>query len=48
MGIRKFDGLNREPYLAKTCWVLEGAGFEEPEPIVGREKRRWNATIALC
>ena len=20
-------------YLAKTCWVLEGAGFEEPVPI---------------
>ena len=21
------------PYLAKTCCVLEGAGFEEPVPI---------------
>ena len=20
--------------LEKTCWVLEGAGFEEPEPIL--------------
>lgn len=48
MGMREFDGLNREPYLAKTCWVLERTGFEEPEPIVVREKRRWNAAIALC
>ena len=23
-----------ESYLEKTCWVLEGAGFEEPEPIL--------------
>lgn len=36
MGMREFDGLNREPYLAKTCWVLERTGFEELEPIVVR------------
>lgn len=23
-----------DSYLEKTCWVLEGAGFEEPEPIL--------------
>lgn len=21
-------------YFEKTCWVLEGAGFEEPEPML--------------
>lgn len=26
--------------LEKTCWVLEGAGFEEPEPMVGRRTER--------
>ena len=22
------------PYLVKTCWVLEGASLEEPEPML--------------
>lgn len=27
-------------YLVKTCWVSEGAGLEEPEPIVLKEDVR--------
>ena len=23
-----------DSHLEKTCWVLEGAGFEEPEPML--------------
>lgn len=32
LGVRKL-------YLVNTCWVLEGADFEEPEPIVYRKVR---------
>ena len=27
-------------YLEKTCWVLEGAGFEEPEPMLLEDGER--------
>ncbi len=35
-------------HLAKTCWVLEGAGFEEPEPMLLEvmENRAWDAKPA--
>lgn len=31
-------------YLVKTCWVLEGGGFEDPWPIFGFEARERSLT----
>lgn len=38
-----------ESYLVKTCCVLEGAGFEEPEPILGTAigEQVWSAESFL-
>lgn len=45
------NGRNMGSNLVKTCEVLEGAGFEEPEPMVDRFNEfvrviRWKLTAS--